>query len=99
MLWGSSKSLSAVTHCIGFEKRELMMMKSLNIRLLENSEQSLILPLLGKSFPDYWEQLALSSGKMPYEEISFAAFDTDKVIGHCGVIPYRFCLMVFEIQR
>ncbi len=66
-----------------------MMMKSLNIRLLENREQSLILPLLGESFPDYWEQLALSSGKMPYEEISFAAFDNDKVIGHCGIIPYR----------
>ena len=59
------------------------------MRILNSDEQSLILPLLGESFPDYWEQLALSMGKMPYEEISFAAFDHDKVVGHCGVIPYR----------
>lgn len=64
-------------------------MNDFTIRLLKKSEQHLILPLLGKSFPDYWEQLALKNGKMPYEEISFAAFEGDKVVGHCGIIPYR----------
>lgn len=63
-------------------------MKDITIRLLEKSEQHLVLPLLGAAFPDYWEQLALKQGKMPYEEISFAAFDGNTVAGHCGVIPY-----------
>ena len=64
-------------------------MNNFTIRLLKKSEQHLILPLLGDAFPDYWEQLALKQGKMPYEEISFAAFDGTDVVGHCGVIPYR----------
>ncbi|MBQ9787080.1 MAG: GNAT family N-acetyltransferase [Lentisphaeria bacterium] len=64
-------------------------MSDLNMRSLNNEEQSLILPLLGECFSEYWEQLACRSGKMPYYELSFAAFDGDKVVGHCGVIPYR----------
>lgn len=69
------------------------------MRMLPPSEQMAILPLWGKCFPDYWEQLALEQGKIPYEEISFAAFDGEKVIAHCGIIPYkiwcknRICLM------
>lgn len=55
---------------------------------LENSEQKNILPLLGQCFPDYWEQIAAAKGEMPFEEISFAAFDDSKVVGHCGIIPY-----------
>ena len=57
------------------------------IRRLKNDEQQMILPLLGACFPDYWEQIAVKSGKMPFEEISFAAFDGDKVIANCGIIP------------
>ncbi len=64
-------------------------MPEYNIRRLENHEQKMILPLLGTCFPDYWEQIAVKSGKMPFEEISFAAFDKDKAVAHCGVIPYE----------
>ena len=59
------------------------------IRRLKNDEQQMILPLLGTCFPDYWEQIAVKSGKMPFEEISFAAFDGNKAIAHCGIIPYE----------
>lgn len=64
-------------------------MNNLTMRRLEAYEQNLILPLWGECFADYWEQLAMKSGRMPYEEISFAAFDGEKVVGHCGIIPYR----------
>lgn len=56
---------------------------------LTDSQQPEILELLGKCFPDYWEQLALKQGKMPFFEISFAEFDHGRVIGHCGIIPYE----------
>ena len=59
------------------------------MRRLETAEQPQILPLIGRCFPDYWEQIACNSGKMPFEEISFAAFDDDVPTGHCGVIPYE----------
>ena len=58
------------------------------MRLLSDREQPLILELLGSCFPDYWEQLALKNGRMPFYEISFAEFDGTKLIGHCGIIPY-----------
>jgi predicted N-acetyltransferase YhbS len=64
-------------------------MSDFQIRLLNGDEQRMILPLLGVCFPDYWEQLAVKNNKMPFEEISFAAFDGEKVVGHCGIIPYQ----------
>ena len=63
-------------------------MNKFSMRLLSAEEQAKILPLLGKCFPDYWEQIASECGKMPFEEISFAAFDGDRPVGHCGIIPY-----------
>ena len=64
-------------------------MNNFEMRLLQGDEQKMILPLLGKCFPDYWEQIALKTGKMPFEEISFAAFDGDIPVAHCGIIPYE----------
>ena len=58
------------------------------IRKLELDEQPLILPLWELCFPDFWEQLAVKNGKLPYEEICFAAFDGCRAVGHCGIIPY-----------
>lgn len=63
--------------------------KNYEMRHLDSDEQNKILPLLGRCFPDYWEQIAVKTGKMPFEEISFAAFDGDIPIGHCGIIPYE----------
>ncbi|MBE6356915.1 MAG: GNAT family N-acetyltransferase [Lentisphaerae bacterium] len=60
----------------------------MDIRQLASSEQQLILPLWEVCFPDFWEQLAVKNGKIPYEEISFAAFDGNMAVGHCGIIPY-----------
>ena len=66
-----------------------MMKSELTMRRLDGSEQAMILPLWQECFPDFWEQLAVSRGELPYEEISFAAFDGANVVGHCGIIPYR----------
>ena len=59
-----------------------------DFRILTAEEQPAVLPLLGRCFPDYWEQLALRQNSFPFEEISFAALDGSTVIGHCGIIPY-----------
>ncbi len=64
-------------------------MENFSMRLLSADEQYKILPLWQECFPDYWEQLAVTNGRIPYEEISFAAFDGEKVIAHCGIIPYE----------
>ena len=64
-------------------------MTDYTFRILKKEEQSLILPLWDCCFPDFWEQLAVNQGAIPYEEISFAAFDGSRPIGHCGVIPYE----------
>lgn len=69
-------------------KRKDGVMSIFQKRLLSEEEQPVILPLLGGCFPDYWEQLAAEQKKMPFKEISFAAFDGEKAIGHCGIIPY-----------
>ncbi len=59
-------------------------------RILDTErEQHIVLPLLAECFPDYWEQVAARDRRMPFEEISFAAFAGDALIGHCGVIPYH----------
>ena len=60
----------------------------MHYRKLELEEQPLILPLWEVCFPDFWEQLAVKNGKLPYEEICFAAFDGSRAAGHCGIIPY-----------
>ena len=75
------------------------MENNLTMRLLNASEQTEILPLWAECFPDYWEQLAVANGKIPYEEICFAAFDGETAVAHCGIIPYdiwcgkRICRM------
>jgi GNAT superfamily N-acetyltransferase len=61
----------------------------LTIQKLSQDEQSLILPLLGRCFPDYWEQLAQKEQKMPFDELSFAAFENGELAGHCGVMKYE----------
>ena len=63
-------------------------MSNFPMRLLSAAEQYKILPLWQECFPDYWEQLAVANGQIPYEEISFAAFDGETAIAHCGIIPY-----------
>ena len=70
-------------------KQGIFDMAEYRMRLLEHSEQKIILPLLGICFPDYWEQIAVKTGRMPFEEISFAAFDGTEPIAHCGIIPYE----------
>lgn len=60
----------------------------MDIRKLDFAEQHLILPLWEICFPDFWEQLAVKNGILPYEEICFAAFDGSCAAGHCGIIPY-----------
>ena len=61
----------------------------IEIRRLADAEQPLVLPLLGRCFPDYWEQIAATKKAMPFDEISFAALDDGKPVGHCGVVVYR----------
>ena len=61
----------------------------LEIRQLAPGEQSQILPLLGRCFPAYWEQIAARGRKMPFDELSFAAFSGGTAAGHCGLILYR----------
>lgn len=56
---------------------------------LSPDEQKQILPLLGRCFPEYWEQLAAKEQKMPFDEISFAAYKNGILCGHCGVLPYE----------
>ncbi|MBR2345687.1 MAG: GNAT family N-acetyltransferase [Lentisphaeria bacterium] len=63
----------------------------LTIKKLTWEEQPQILPLLGRCFPDHWEQLAQKEQKMPFDEISFAAFEHGEIAGHCGVMIYEVC--------
>ena len=53
---------------------------------LSPDEQKQILPLLGRCFPEYWEQLAAKEQKMPFDEISFAAYKNGILCGHCGEV-------------
>ena len=61
----------------------------IEIRRLDDAEQPLVLPLLGRCFPEYWEQIAATRKQMPFDEISFAAFSGEHPVGHCGVVVYR----------
>lgn len=61
----------------------------IEIRRLTDAEQPRVLPLLGRCFPDYWEQIAATKKAMPFDEISFAAFSGGEPVGHCGVVVYR----------
>ncbi len=61
----------------------------LKIQKLSSAGQPQVLPLLGRCFPDYWEQLATRENRMPFDEISFAAYCDHVLCGHCGVMLYE----------
>ena len=45
--------------------------------------------LLGRIFPDYWEQTAAKNQGFPFDEISFAArAENGRMCGHVGVMPF-----------
>lgn len=51
--------------------------------------QSQAVELLGRCFPEYWEQIARASGKFPFTELSFIAVnEANDVVGHVGVMPF-----------
>jgi len=59
------------------------------MRRLTHEEQSKqVLPLLGVCFPAHWKIIAETCCEMPFEEISFGAFDGDLLVGHCGLVPH-----------
>ncbi len=64
---------------------------SIQLRRLSDAEQRLALPLLGRCFPAYWEQLAMKASRFPYRETSYGAFDGDRLVAHCGVLEYHVC--------
>ncbi len=64
---------------------------SITYRILPIEEQWKAAELMGKCFPDYWEQLAASQKRFPYDEMSFAAESGGELAGHLG-------LMFFDIS-
>lgn len=63
-------------------------MNDIELHKLTHDEQSAVLPLLGVCFPTCWQSIADTCSEMPFEEISFGAFDAGKLIAHCGLIPH-----------
>lgn len=61
----------------------------ISMRKLNHAEQSQkVLPLLGICFPNHWKVVADTCREMPFEEISFGAFDGETLVGHCGLVPH-----------
>ena len=71
------------------------------IRQLDRREQPCVLPLLGRCFPDYWEQIAATMAVMPFDELSFAAFADEKAVGQRIASDYRlqFRYMIRELPQ
>ena len=61
---------------------------TLLFRPMDEAEQPMALPLLGRCFKEAWENVANTRTTFPIYEQSFGAFDGDTIVGHCGVVPY-----------